>query len=150
MPTPPAVPDPGSTPPHAIIAGFGVPGRAAHEALCVAGWEVSVVERNAATVERCRAGMDIRHGDATDVDTLVDAGLMRAELFVIALPDEASVMRCIDTVRVAAPKLTIVARTYFTSSAYEAKRRGATEVVIAEQVIAEAMGKRVGEMLDNG
>ncbi|MEM8874574.1 MAG: NAD(P)-binding protein [Planctomycetota bacterium] len=132
-----------ANPKHAIIAGFGVPGRMAHEALCLAGWEVSVIERNAVTVERCKSGMDIRLGDATELDTMRDAGLESADLVVIALPDEASVMRCIDTVHQAKPDIRIVARTYFTSSAYEARRRGATDVVIAEQVIAAAMGDLV-------
>lgn len=134
-------------PPFAIIAGFGVPGRAAHEALCTAGWQVSVIERNARTVQRCQHGMDIREGDATEPQTLQEVGLTAAKLLVIALPDEATTLKCVDAARTLNREVKIIARTYFTSSAYEAKRRGADEVVIAEQVIATAMGERVRDAL---
>ena len=41
---------------HAVIAGYGLPGRAVAEALRAAGVAFCVIERNADTVRRCLRG----------------------------------------------------------------------------------------------
>ncbi|MGH7177505.1 MAG: NAD-binding protein, partial [Tepidisphaeraceae bacterium] len=56
---------------HAIIAGFGLPGRAAAERFDAAGVPYSIIELNPGTVERCaETGTMIIAGDVNEEATL--------------------------------------------------------------------------------
>src|SRR5690348_7250983 len=75
--------------PYVVIIGFGVPGRAVAELLHFSGVDYCVVEKNEATVRRCAKGHEhIIPGDATDGAVLKNAGVDRATMIVVALPDE--------------------------------------------------------------
>ena len=64
---------------HAIIAGFGVPGRAAADWLDDRGISHCVVELNPATVTRCgKSGVPIIAGDVCREDVLRQAGIEHA------------------------------------------------------------------------
>ena len=59
-----------------------------------------VVELNPATVRRtAKAGLNIMHGDAAEDAVLVEAGIARATLLALAIPDDAAVLRAIDAAR---------------------------------------------------
>jgi Trk K+ transport system NAD-binding subunit len=68
-------------PEHVILAGYGQVGRWARESMSAAGLNVTTID------VRDRPGVDIV-GDATDRDTLRDAGLGDASALVTALPDD--------------------------------------------------------------
>jgi voltage-gated potassium channel Kch len=124
-------------PPHVIIAGFGVPGRYVAELLeC---WHISycVIELNPATAARCAEnGLRILVGDVRDEAILRDAGLARASLVVLAIPNEEAVHQAISTIRRLRPDVRILARTAYTSAGLKAHQLGADDVVIAEQLVA--------------
>ena len=123
---------------HAIIAGFGVPGRAAAEVLSAQREPFCVIELNRQTVERCaHVGVHIIEGDACDEQTLRRAGVGRARLLVLAVPNEQAVLQAIRMARQLSPTIRIIARLHFISSGMEAHRRGANEVIIEEQVVAQ-------------
>lgn len=124
---------------HAIIAGYGIPGRAVGEAMKSKGIEFCVVERNADTVRRCaRGGVRIFAGDATKEDTLRRAGIERASVFAATMPNDHSVIEAVTQARRLNPAVRILARLEYVSNGMKATRRGADEVVIAEQVVGQA------------
>ncbi|HEV7298123.1 MAG TPA: NAD-binding protein [Tepidisphaeraceae bacterium] len=122
---------------HAIIAGYGVPGRAAAEAYKNAGTAYCVIELNPATVDRCgHTGTPIIEGDVTDEATLRQAGAESADVLLLLVPNEKAVLAAIPIARRLNPNLKIVARCNYTSSGLEAQRRGANETIVAEQTVA--------------
>ena len=132
-PTPDGQPPPG----HAIIAGFGVPGRNCAEWLQRHGWSFVVIERNGLTVDRCgRSGVPIIAGDATDADTLGRAGIDRASLVTVTIPDETVALAVIEAAKRANPAVRVLVRVYHVSVAFEAVKRGADETIVAEELAA--------------
>ena len=124
---------------HAVIAGFGVPGRAVADLLSGQGMTFCVIEKNEETVQRCRkSGLCMVEGDAGDPAALQKAGLERAVLFVCTVPIDAAMYAAVAEARRLGPGLRIIARCRYVSSGIEAKARGADEVVIEEQAVAQA------------
>src|SRR5882724_2961064 len=114
---------------HAIIAGFGVPGRAVADLLAARHLPFCVVELNPKTVERCtHAGVHIIAGDVCDEETLRRAGGENATLLVLAVPSDPAVLEAVRVARTLNPTVRIVARCRFISSGMEAHRRGADQV----------------------
>ena len=136
------MPDPQTQPAHAIIAGFGVPGRVVAEMLESRGTPYTVIETNPATVTRaCKPGRRLVCGDASDPQVLRNAGIESATLLVIAIPDESAALACTRVARHLNPTLHIITRTHYTSIGMEAKQLGANEVVVAEQAVAREFAK---------
>lgn len=130
---------------YAVIAGFGLPGRAVADVLHTRGVPYCVIEINDQTVSRClRAGVRIIEGDVTDLRTLDRAEIGRATLFVIAIPDEDVVLKAVTAARRLNPTMRIIARSHYMSAGMKATAAGADEVVIAEKVVAAEMSRLVG------
>ena len=84
---------------HAIIAGYGVPGRAVGDLLSAHHLAFCVIELNPRTVDRCpENGVHMIAGDVREEATLLRAGIERAVLFAIAIPNDAAVL---ETIRIA-------------------------------------------------
>ena len=138
-PCPPATSDTAGLSGHAVIAGFGVPGRAIADLLHAQGMSFCVIEQNDETVERCRkSGLCMVEGNAGDPATLRAAGLDRATLFACTVPNDAAMYEAVGEARRLNPGLRILARCRYVSSGIEATRRGADEVVVEEHVVAHA------------
>lgn len=122
---------------HAVIAGFGVPGRTAAEVYKAAGVSFCVIELNPATVDRCgHTGVPIIQGNVADEATLRRAGVEHADVLLLLVPDEKAVLAAIPLARKLNRTMKIVARCAYTSSGLEAHRIGADETIVAEQVVA--------------
>jgi voltage-gated potassium channel len=125
---------------HTIVAGFGVPGRAAADWLAEHQTPYCVVELNPATVTRCdKYGVPIIAGDVNDEAILRQAGIERATTLILAVPNDDAVLSAITIARRLNPGIAIIARCNFISAGLEATRRGAREVIIAEQVVANEL-----------
>lgn len=123
---------------HAIIAGYGVPGRAVGEMLAARNVNYCVIELNPRTVDRCaHIGVHMIFGSAQEEGILLKAGVDRAVLFAVAIPNDAAVLEVVRLARSLNPALHIMARCHYISAGIEARRRGANEVVIEEQVVGE-------------
>ena len=134
-------------PGHAIVVGYGVPGRSCAEWLKGHRWTFTVVERNDDTVDRCgKTGVPIVAGDATDDAVLRRAGIDRAALVAVTIPDEQAVLTIIARARALNPAVRIVVRVYHVSVAFEAVKRGADQTVVAE----ELAGREFVRLLDGG
>jgi monovalent cation:H+ antiporter-2, CPA2 family len=133
---------------HAIIAGFGVPGRAVAEIFELRGLAYTVIETNPTTVNRAgKAGRRLVCGDARDPAVLRRADVETAKLFIIAIPDEPAALEATRQARQLNPTIRIITRTHFTSAGMEARQLGASEVVIAEQAVAREFARILSEQL---
>jgi CPA2 family monovalent cation:H+ antiporter-2 len=133
---------------HAIIAGFGLPGRMAAEALETQGVAYIVIELNPETAERIgKGGVHVVAGDVRDLNVLRAAHLETAALLVLAVPDDLVVLTAIDRAREVNPAVKIVARCTYTSSGLEAAKRGAAQTVIAEQLVALEVSRVVAKSI---
>lgn len=129
---------------HAIIAGFGVPGRAVADLLAARQMPFCVIELNPQTVERCsHIGVHIIAGDVCAEEILRRAGVERATLLVLAVPSDAAVLEAVRLARRLSGSIRILARCRFISSGMEAHRRGASEVIVEEQIVAREFTRLV-------
>jgi len=134
--TSPAAPTAPSAP-YAIVGGYGLPGRATVEWLQRENIEFCVVDQNPLTVSRCaRHHLPIIEGSISEEQTLRKAGIERATLLALAVPDENAVREAITLARRMNPTVYIIARMNFTSTGMQAVRLGANEAVVAEQAVA--------------
>ncbi len=132
---------------HAIIAGYGVPGRAFAEWMSHRKMPYIVIEQNEMIVDRCSAtGTSIIAGDVRNEQTLIHAGVERATIIALTIPIEAVVLEAIGIVRKLNPHARIIARVQYISSGLDAVRRGADEAVVAEELAAREFVR----LLDGG
>jgi voltage-gated potassium channel Kch len=136
---------------HAIVAGFGIPGRAAANLLAAKGVPFCVVELNPATVSRCsRAGLPIIQGNVCEQAVMHRAGIERASFLALAMPNENAVLEALVLARRLNPTIKILARCRHVSTAMEAAKRGADDVVSEEEVIGKAFSRTAEPMLPTG
>ncbi|MBL0926717.1 MAG: cation:proton antiporter [Phycisphaerales bacterium] len=133
---------------HAIIAGFGLVGRAVNDELRAMGIDTTIVELNAATVRTQAAlGRRIIFGDISSPEILEAVGIHWADALILTVPDESSVLRACQTARQMNPTILIVARTNFVSQGVLAATMGASGVVVEEMATAKEMERVVAHAL---
>lgn len=146
----PVHPPPGGTPinGHVIIVGFGLAGRCVADLLDSAGVSYTIIERNPETVETQRAlGRRMVAGDASDAQTLSEAGLDRASILALTIPDEDAVLEATSLARRLRPEIYIIARTNYSSKGMQASQLGADDVIMAEQAVALQFYDRMSRCL---
>jgi voltage-gated potassium channel Kch len=122
---------------HAIIAGFGVPGRAFAEWMTLHKMPHVVIEQNESIVERCAgSGTLIIAGDIRSEQALLHAGIKTAALIALTVPIESIVLEAVAIARRLNPTIRIIARVQYISAGLESVRRGADEAVVAEELAA--------------
>jgi voltage-gated potassium channel Kch len=127
-----------------IIAGFGLPGRSVARAMAVQKKSYCVIEMNTKTVESCiAAGMPMIAGDAKEPEVLRQAGIESARVLVVAVPNDEAALDILLAAKAINPDLRVIVRCAFTSAGFKALQAGASEVVIAEQVVAEHLTRAV-------
>ena len=133
---------------HAIVAGFGIPGRAAANLLVAKKIPFCVVELNPETVKRCsRAGLPIIEGNVVEEAALRRAGIERATFLALAMPNEQAVLEALVLARRLNPAVKILARCRHVSTAMEAHKHGADQVVSEEEVIGQAFSRTAEALL---
>jgi voltage-gated potassium channel Kch len=122
---------------HAIIAGYGVPGRAFAEWMTLRKLPYIVIEKNSSIVDRCSAtGTAIIAGDIRSETSLIEAGIAYASLLALTVPIESVVLEAVSIARKLNPTVRIIARVQYISAGLDAVRRGADEAVVAEELAA--------------
>lgn len=131
-----------------IIAGFGPVGRAVADSLAGRGIDITLVDTNPETVRsQSRLGRSIIHGDATDPDILVAAGVGSASAIVITVPDPDTALRACRAARALSPGIFIATRTGHLRQAMHAHQVGVDSITIEEIATAEAMARVVADRL---
>lgn len=132
----------------AIIAGFGVVGRALADRFEVQGIPFCVVDLNQGTVLKQTAlGRRAIYGDISNAEVLESAGLHSADVVLLTIPDDEASLRACRAIRAANPEVFIAMRTTFLSRAMAAMQLGADLVTVEEVAVAETMAKQVMEAL---
>ncbi|MFN3651969.1 MAG: cation:proton antiporter [Armatimonadota bacterium] len=121
---------------HAIICGYGRVGSLVTTLLQHRGIPCVVLELNQRRVDDLRSrGTLAFFGDAANPDVLRHAGLDRARVLVLAMPDPFSVRRVVEHARALNPEITIIARTH-SESEWIHLLTYADEVVLGEREAA--------------
>lgn len=128
----------------AIVAGYGVVGRMVALELERSGLEVTIIELNLKTIEK-QLGLDkkVVYGDVLDPETLRKAGIDKADVFVLAVPNEEDAIKACSLVRKLNPDIFIAARTNFVSRGMLCTQAGADCVIVEEVVTAQAMQQAI-------
>ncbi len=127
---------------YAIIGGFGPIGRRIAETLNAGGVAYSVIELNPATVNKIVAGGgNAVYGDVGSAAVLESAGIGRADVLLLTIPDDQAVLRACTVARRIAPDIFISARVSMLAGKSAAEEAGANLVVVEELTAAEAMTK---------
>ena len=114
---------------HYIVCGFGRVGRNSAVELQRAGVPFVVIDRNEQRVERAtEAGMAAIRADATQDETLREAGVERARGFIAALATDADNVFVILSVKTLNPGLTVVTRASEENAEEKLRRAGADTV----------------------
>jgi CPA2 family monovalent cation:H+ antiporter-2 len=118
---------------HVVLCGAGRVGGAIGEALETFEVPFTIVERDPHRIEDLRRrGRPCIFGDAGQRDVLRSAGIERAQLVIVALPELAPALRAVQAARALSPAATILARAHGRGEADQLRHAGATEVIQPE------------------
>jgi voltage-gated potassium channel len=139
---------------HVIVIGFGALGRLVAGRLRDAGEEVIVVDRAAdLAAQAADLGYLVVQGDAgVDDAVLAHSGLDRAKALVVTTEDPDRKLSIVLLAHSINPNVKIAVTGASTPGAGLLQRAGASEVVITDQLIADALVDRLGKgtTLDRG
>lgn len=125
---------------HAVVLGYGRVGRALIRALRGRGFPHIVIDADYPLVQRGRADAEpILFGDAGSPTLLDAAGIDRALVLVVAIPDALAARQAITYALVRNPRIEIVARAPSEGEGQELRRRGVSRVVVAEREVANEL-----------
>ncbi len=121
---------------HIIVCGYGRYGRSVVENLLDQNLEVVLIENDRDKVSEIRKNqmITVLEGDATDEQTLKEAGVDHARALITTLPIDADNVYTILTARQINPKLKIISRANVASSKSKMIRAGADEVLVPENI----------------
>ena len=125
---------------HIIVCGYGRVGASAATALAQSGYDVVIVEKDAAVADRVRAGgMLVVPGDATSDDVLHAAGLERAAGIVVCTREDAVNLFVVLSARALKDDLLIVARSANPENERKMRQAGANRVVSPHRIGGQHM-----------
>src|SRR6202046_3991221 len=139
---------------HFIVCGFGRVGRNASYEFQRTNAPFLVIDRNEQRVAKAsNAGMLAVAADATQDDSLREAGVLRAKGLIAALPSDAENLFIILSAKALNPKLTVVTRASEEEAGEKLRRAGAdtvfTPYALAGRQLADALLRpHVVEFLD--
>ena len=129
---------------HIIICGYGDEGRHAGEELSRSKVSFIIIEKNLELTEKLlEDGLLVLHGDATQDDVLLKAGVEVTKGLIAAVPEDSVNVFVTLTARGFNPDLKIVARAADESTVAKLFRAGANKVISS----AEIGGRRMASML---
>ncbi|QDU90611.1 Voltage-gated potassium channel Kch [Pirellulimonas nuda] len=129
---------------HTIICGFGRMGKTLVDELKRRNKPFVVVDSDQESiVEACDEGLLAVHGDATDEDTLLAAGIERAKTLVVALRSDADNVFLTLTARNLSRSLRIIARGELLSTEKKLLQAGADRVILPAVIGARRIAQMV-------
>ncbi len=118
---------------HLVIVGFGVGGRHLARTAKAAGIAYGILEMNPDTVRTASAaGEPIVYGDASQEAVLEHAGVTRARVLAVVIPDPVAERRITELARRLNPSLRIIVRTRFVTEIGPLTELGADDVLAEE------------------
>ena len=125
---------------HVVLCGFGRVGSAIGEALETFGITYMAIELDPDIVRGLRArGIPCLFGDAANRRTLERAGVDRAAMVIVVMPEVERVHRVVQQSRAMNPGIPVLARAHHESSREDLRRVGATEIIQPEMEAAATL-----------
>lgn len=133
---------------HVLVVGLGPSGLAIVHALAGDGLRIVGVEMSAQASRRAgREGVHAIVGDAANESILRHAGIEKARVLVVTVPDLRGATTIIANARAIAPHVPVVVRARYHVHAIHLIMAGAAVVVDEEQEVGVVIGSRVREIL---
>ncbi len=133
---------------HVIILGHGRVGQEVRNLLDMGEVPYVVVDFDRRTIDALSKNMkNGLYGDPTDSDVLKGAGIKRARILVVALPDSFTQKLIIKKALSLNPNLVILCRSHIDEDKYELVNLGVNTIVIPEFEAGLRIGKKVLELL---
>lgn len=120
---------------HFIVCGFGRVGRNVASELAVTGRKVVVIESNQQVLQEYASrepGLFWLHGDGTDDDMLMLAGIERAAGVFAVISDDAKNLMVSLTAKQLNPQVRVVARSHEVQNSVKIRKAGADAVVLPD------------------
>jgi voltage-gated potassium channel len=133
----------GSISNHVIICGFGRNGNQAAERLKAYKRPFVVIERNREVIEKFEEEILFVEGDANEDDTLIEAGIDRAQFLITALPDDAANLFVVLSARQLKKDLFIISRASQLTSQKKLRLAGADKVIMPDKIGGDHMASLV-------
>ena len=129
---------------HVIVCGYGRVGSQTVERLLKGNHKVVVIEKNISGIifER-RDDLLIIQGDATQDETLAEAGIEKAHTLIAALPSDADNLFVVVSAHTINPSLNIVSRASDRSSMKKIRNAGANHVIMPDTLGGEYLAQLV-------
>ncbi|MEO8960947.1 MAG: NAD-binding protein [Ginsengibacter sp.] len=131
---------------HVIICGFGRHGQQAAEVLAVNKIDFVAIDKDDVHMknwlEEDKKVVYI-HGDATDDETIMKAGIMKAKAVLLTLPADADNVFTVLSIRAMNPGIIIISRAQIKSSVGKLKTAGADHVILPESIGGSYMASMV-------
>ncbi len=132
---------------HTIVIGFGLPGRTVVDYLEARRRSYTIIELNSDVVDRVsKSGKSIIVGDGREVAVLKRAGIERASLVVVSIPNDTQAVEIVRSVREARPDVVILARCHYTSTGIELLALRVQQVVVEEQAVAREFARVIDKL----
>ena len=133
-----------------LIVGFGPAGqRVAEELLAYAAPRLVVLDANSANIQIAqRYGVKTQLGDATQIEVLEHAGVPRAAVIVITLPDPATGRLLLQIARGLAPLAKVFVRSRYHIHRWQFVHSGAHVVVDEEDHVGAMLADEVVTVLN--
>ena len=115
---------------HVIVCGYGRSGHNLVDLLRLEGVAYVALDSDPDKVQSGREqGHHVEFGDATQLTSLMSAGLARAAAVVVTYPDTPSALKVLAWVKEHAPQVPVVVRTHDDKDLEQLRSAGAAEVV---------------------
>lgn len=128
---------------HVIICGFGRNGNQAAERLKAYSKPFVVIERNKEVIEKFEEQILFIEGDANEDETLVEAGIDRAQYLITAMPDDAANLFVVLSARQLNKNLFIISRASQLTSQKKLRLAGADKVIMPDKIGGDHMASLV-------
>lgn len=122
---------------HVILCGYGRNGKQAADTLCQHKVQFVVIEINTERIEQdIVQGRKLLYikGDATEDETLINAGIKKAKALITALPEDADNVFIVLTARTVNNNIQIISRASHANSAPKLKKAGANNVILPDKI----------------
>ena len=140
---------------HVVVCGYGRNGKQAVQKLLAYKQPFVIIELNEEIVDRYSEDhLLFVHGNASEDEVLIKAGIERASTLICALPRDADNLFIVLSARQINPKLKIISRATEESSYQKLKLAGADNVIMPDKIGGDHMASLVVvpdlvEFLDN-
>ncbi|MEQ8217575.1 MAG: potassium channel protein [Arenibacter sp.] len=128
---------------HVIICGFGRNGNQAAERLKAYNRPYVVIEKNREVIEKFEEEILFVEGDANEDDTLIEAGIDRAQYLITAMPDDAANLFVVLSARQLNKNLFIISRASQITSQKKLRLAGADKVIMPDKIGGDHMASLV-------